>query len=105
MLIEFDDPIQEPRTFACRFEALRTANDVLIENSSYPDPETRLCEEGLLYEHYAIDDDPFQLQNRIGPNGAPTSPRQLELQQRLDALRDCSGIEGRDPASAGGYCE
>lgn len=105
VLVEFDDPIQEPRTFACRFEVLRTASDVLIENSSYPDPETGLCEEGLLYEHYAIDQDPFQLENRIGPGGMPTSARQLALQQRLDRLRDCAGIEGRDPASAGGYCE
>lgn len=104
VLVEFDDPIQEPRTFACRFTSLRTAADVLIENSSYPDPQTGLCEEGLLYEHYSIDQDPYQLENRIGPEGLPASARQIELQGRLDALRECSGIEGRDPASPGGYC-
>jgi N-acetylglucosamine-6-sulfatase len=105
LLIEMADNSRDPRDFACHFEALRTSDDVLIRNTEFPDPDTRQCEPGVLYEHYAIDADPFQLGNRIGPTGLPAAPRQLRLADRLDRLRGCSGIEDRDPATSGGWCD
>jgi len=105
LLIEMADDSRDSRNFACHFQALRTGSDVLIRNSEFPDPDTRKCEPGVLYEHYAIGSDPFQLRNEIGSGGLPETAEQAALAERLDRLRSCSGLEGRDPEPAGGYCE
>ncbi len=105
VLVEMGDTSREPRSFACAFQAIRTSEQVLIESTSIPDPQTRRCVDGLIYEHYDLATDPFELENLIAPPGGPAGAEQLGLLQRLDRLRACSGIAGRDPLTAGGYCE
>jgi hypothetical protein len=105
VLVEMGDTSREPRSFACAFQAIRTSEQVLIESTSIPDSQTRRCVDGLIYEHYDLATDPFELENLIPPPGGPAGAEQLGLLQRLDRLRACSGIAGRDPLTAGGYCE
>ena len=57
-------------------------------------------------EVYDLGADPFQLENIFRPNGGqPTVQRQLAA--KLEELRDCVGIAGRDPQPPAGasYCE
>lgn len=105
VLVELGDTSREPRSFACAFGAIRTPEQVLIESTSIPDSQTRRCEDGLAYEHYDLAADPFELENLIEPPGRPMTAVQGRLLRRLDRLRTCSGIAGRDPLTAGGYCE
>jgi N-acetylglucosamine-6-sulfatase len=107
VLIEMDDSVngERPRSFACAFQALRTGDEILIENTITPDPRTRRCEESTVYEHYDLLADPYQLDNLAPLDGTPPGARQLQLQQRLADLRACAGIAGRDPEPPGGHCE
>ena len=41
----------------------------------------------------------------VNPALAAPSPLQAELAARLDALRECNGIAGRDAAGRGPLCE
>ncbi|HEX2371246.1 MAG TPA: sulfatase/phosphatase domain-containing protein, partial [Solirubrobacterales bacterium] len=57
-------------------------------------------------EVYDLGADPFQLENVFRPNGGqPAVQRQLAA--KLEELRDCVGIAGRDPQPPAGasYCE
>jgi N-acetylglucosamine-6-sulfatase len=105
VLVEMADRGRQPRSFACRFQALRISGSVFIENQSVPAEDTRICEDRIVYEHYEIATDPFQLENQVGTTGLPVTPRQRALRDRLDRLRACSGLSGRDPAKPGGFCE
>jgi hypothetical protein len=73
---------------------------------SLPGPDG-LCRESAQFEFYDLEADPDQLAN-LYPAKPGTAERavQLELADRLDVLRDCAGIEGRDPLPPSGhYCE
>jgi hypothetical protein len=57
-------------------------------------------------EYYNLHRDPYEL-----TNGYPARPgtrsafEERKLANRLDRLRDCAGIKGRDPMPASGhYC-
>ena len=58
-------------------------------------------------EHYEMPTDPLQLQNRFPAQpGTRAATRQAALKLRLDRLRDCSGIEGREePLLDQPFCE
>ncbi len=106
ILVEMAEPQgEQARERACAFQALRTRTDVLVENTRVPDPVSGLCRDEVLYEHYDRIEDPFQLDNLLPPDRGLPGPRQVELLSRLGAIRACSGVEGRDPLTAGGWCE
>jgi hypothetical protein len=58
-------------------------------------------------ELYDLDDDRFQLLNLLAGNPPPRiDAERIQLRHRLNALRDCAGIAGRDPLPPSGhYCE
>jgi hypothetical protein len=67
-----------------------------------PDPLTGGCRETEEFERYDLRSDPFQLQNLYSSE----DPTAGLLEDRLAKLRDCSGIEGRDPfPDEVPYCE
>lgn len=107
VLIEMDDtpPPGSKSAKACTYTAIRTSEQILIENTRIPDPRTKQCIERTLYESYDLERDPFELENLVPAPGADVNPQQSGLLKRLDAIRSCSGIRGRDPRSAGGFCE
>ena len=55
---------------------------------------------------YDLGADPFQLENVFRPNGGQPAV-QGQLADKLEELRDCAGIAGRDPEPPAGstYCE
>ena len=72
--------LAEINSRAAQYSAIRTRHWMYAE---YPDGEREL---------YALHEDPFELQNRAGQPAYATT--QLQLAQRLAALRSCSGTTG-----------
>jgi arylsulfatase A-like enzyme len=108
ILIELDRRFGEGlKELPCFYDGIRTATDVYIEYLSVPDPIDGLCRESFQAELYDLAADPFQLENLYPTKpGTAERERQAQLKARLDVLRDCAGIEGRDPVPASGhYCE
>jgi arylsulfatase A-like enzyme len=86
------------------YDALRTKRYVYVELDRV-NKETGVCDRPE-YELYDLKRDPNQLRNQaVNPAVATPSPLQAALAARLDALRSCAGIGGRDPAGARPYCE
>ena len=87
----------------CEYAGIRDPDRSYIEytglaNGGGCDP----IEEGELYD---LRRDPFQLDDAFITNGA-ASEAQGALEAKLEELRDCAGIAGRDPQPQGGsYCE
>lgn len=85
------------------YDGVRTRRNLYVE-LDHLDRETGVCDRPE-YELYDLKRDPYQLRNQaVNPALAAPSPLQAELAARLDALRDCNGIAGRD-AAAGTPCE
>jgi hypothetical protein len=72
-----------------------------------PEPGGQSCRPADEGERYDLANDPYELDNQFPAQpGSPAAQAQEALEQRLDQLRTCAGIEGRDPQPAGGfYCE
>jgi N-acetylglucosamine-6-sulfatase len=86
------------------YDAVRTRRFVYIEHNRV-NPETGACDRPE-YELYDLKQDPYQLRSiAVNPAQRAPSPRQASLARRLAALRDCAGIEGRDPAAGRPYCD
>jgi arylsulfatase A-like enzyme len=87
----------------CEYAGIRDPTYVYVEYTAIAtDTGCAPIEEGELYDLAA---DPFQLTNLYLPNGAQGSV-QAQLQARLETLRECAGIAGRDPQPASrSYCE
>jgi len=86
----------------CEYAGIRDPARVYVEFTGLAsDGGCREIDEG---EFYDLRRDPFQLANLFVPNrGAST---QADLGAKLDELRDCAGIAGRDPQPLeGSYCE
>jgi arylsulfatase A-like enzyme len=86
----------------CSYSGVRTADAIYVEHI-VANSFTEGCKETPERELYNLGEDPFELRSLDG-GVAP----QLEstLSDRLDALRDCAGIAGRDPRVEGRpYCE
>jgi N-acetylglucosamine-6-sulfatase len=88
----------------CEYTGIRDPNRMYMEYTGLAsnggcDP----IEEGELYD---LGGDPFQLENLFRPNGSGGNG-QGGLRAKLEELRDCAGIAGRDPQPPGGasYCE
>jgi arylsulfatase A-like enzyme len=106
LLVEYDG---KSRDAVCSFSAIRTPDRAYVEYSSVWDRSAQQCDPTRAVELYDLQADPFELENLCrggSPESCPTDGSQLELQTRLEALRDCAGIEGRD-LSVGGrpFCE
>lgn len=98
--------VRPSTTLPCSYAGVRVADQVYVEYSSVPDAVGQ-CVPGAEVEHYDLAADPFELQNLFPAQpGSPTAEAQAALSQSVAELRDCSGIEGRDPAPPSGhYCE
>jgi N-acetylglucosamine-6-sulfatase len=86
----------------CEYAGIRNPSHVYLEYTAIAsgagcDP----IDEGELYDLRA---DPFQLENLFRLNGGQGSV-QAQLEGKLSELRDCAGIQGRDPQPAGSFCE
>ncbi len=86
------------------YDALRTKRYVYIELDRV-DPETGVCDRPE-FELYDLKHDPYQLDNlATSPLTGVVSPLQSRLAGRLQLLRECAGIGGRDAPGAGPFCE
>jgi arylsulfatase A-like enzyme len=108
ILIEFRTADERFGTSSsCGYAGIRTPDQVYVHHTSVPNLITDICEPADEREHYDLGDDPFQLQN-LYPATPPSANAavQAKLADRLSVLRDCAGIEGRDPPPASGhFCE
>ena len=115
LLVEYDSrteqsdevPSEAPNPHhSCRYDGIRMRGEIYVEHSLVPNLDTGLCEPVDEVEHYDLGDDPFQLQNLYPAADPSVEQSQQEFADRLDTLRGCAGIEGRDPPpAAGSYCE
>jgi arylsulfatase A-like enzyme len=86
------------------YDAIRTKRYTYVELNRV-NKETGECDRPE-YELYDLKQDPYQLRNRaVNPAVATPSALQLGLAARLDALRDCSGVAGRDAPTGRPFCE
>jgi arylsulfatase A-like enzyme len=106
--IEFKEKgVPSELSASCTFAAVRTVSSIYVEHTSVPEAGGQSCRPADEVEHYDLGEDPLQLQNLFPAQpGSPAAQAEEALAQRLDQLRSCAGIEGRDPQPAGGfYCE
>jgi arylsulfatase A-like enzyme len=89
----------------CRFRGLRASGYILLEHQTVAEGLSCVAtDEGELYDLRA---DPFQLDNLFGSaRRSEAGLVQQQMETDLLELRDCAGIEGRDPEPQSGvYCE
>jgi N-acetylglucosamine-6-sulfatase len=101
------DAVDIGRGTSCEFAGVRDGDWLYIEHSRVPDQDLGTCTERTVIELYDRARDPYELRNLAAPgNGNEVSQAELRrLSQMTAELRDCAGIEGRDPEPASGhYC-
>jgi arylsulfatase A-like enzyme len=87
------------RYSTCEFAAVRTRSELYVEHYRAVDATTGECHPTLQLERYNLAADPFELNSRcIGgaPGSCPHDAMQNKLEDRLERLRRCAGIKGRD---------
>ena len=94
----------------CHYDGIRSRSSIYVEyHSVVATGDTPTCRETLEVERYNLKRDPFELRNRCHGGeiaNCPTSVRQADLEQRLQQLSRCAGIEGRDEQVEGRpFCE
>jgi N-acetylglucosamine-6-sulfatase len=89
----------------CLYRGLRSRDSILLEHGNSV-PVGGGCRPTEV-EHYNLAADPFQLENlHPAPRRSPAAELQRDLELRLDRLKDCAGIAGRDPRPPSGvFCE
>jgi len=101
LVLEYGRP-RDKDGLLCQYAGIRDLSRTYVEYTGLA--ANGGCEEIDEGELYDLGSDPFQLDNLFradGPNGV-----QKQMADKLDELRDCSGIAGRDPKPAGGsHCE
>jgi N-acetylglucosamine-6-sulfatase len=97
---------QAMRFTPCDYEGVRTSHEVYTEYHSAT-RRSNTCVPQEEREHYDLRADPFELDNLFpAPPGSANAAKEAELAARLQVLRDCAGIKGRDPRpSSGHYCD
>ena len=96
------DDLGEVVKAPCRYEAIRTQHFFYAEHGAGNWARCRPAGEAELYD---LNADPYELENLVGAQGGvPPTNTEKALKERLDALRNCSGVAGRDPG-AGPKCE
>lgn len=90
--------------FCAPYAAIWSPGEALFEFPTR-NPDTDECE--IAREYYDTVADPMQLHNLVSyPGGNPYEEAGDALGERLDALRRCTGIEGRDrPRARAPFCE
>jgi arylsulfatase A-like enzyme len=85
---------------ACQFAGIRQPDRIFVRYNEFG--ECPALDEAELYR---LDQDPFELDNLA--DDPDYADEKAELRTTLDSLRDCTGIEGRDPPPPSGrsYCE
>lgn len=92
--------------FPCEFQSIRMPTEAYSEYPRIRDADTRQCVGSDEAELYDLRADPFELDNLLFTDPGGSAALRAELEARLDALRDCAGIAGRDPLPPSGhYCE
>jgi arylsulfatase A-like enzyme len=108
LLNEYRDP-DAPRYSTCEFAAVRTPTEIYAEHYRVVDPSTGECEDTMQKERYDLRSDPYELHSLCSggtPGSCPHDETQAELEARLQQLRRCAGIEGRDHRVQGRpFCE
>ena len=108
LLTEYDAS-KGGRYATCQFAGIRTRDESYVEHTRVVDPTTGDCVNTDQRERYDLASDPYELHNLCfggDPLNCPLDNTQVDLQQRLDQLRNCSGIRGRDPLGPNhDYCE
>jgi N-acetylglucosamine-6-sulfatase len=108
ILLELENPQLRAESFTpCDYEGIRTSHQVYVTYHSATQVDPGACRPREEVEHYDLRSDPFELDNLFpAPSGSAVAVKEQSLADRLARLRDCAGIEGRDPAPASGhYCE
>jgi N-acetylglucosamine-6-sulfatase len=90
----------------CGYRGVRDLDEIYVQYSGPRIPGTDTCEPQLEIEHYNLTNDPYELNNLYpAPNGN-VEDAEGRLFSELEALRNCAGVEGRDPLPPSGfYCE
>jgi N-acetylglucosamine-6-sulfatase len=108
ILLELETPQRRANSYTpCDYEGIRTSSQVYVEYHSSTLSQPGDCIPKEEVEHYDLRSDPFELENMFpAPPGSTLAAKEQSLAARLARLRDCAGIEGRDPEPASGhYCE
>ena len=98
LLIELDDPSPLGSGKPCAYEGVRTTGRLYVEyRQAEPPGLSGPCLPTEAVEHYDLRSDPHELENlHPAPAGSPDAVAERDLAARLDRLRGCAGIEGRD---------
>ena len=109
LAIEFDlVKGHSSRNSTCAFAGYRNPQLMYVEHTrAVSDSVDRVCRPVHEVEHYNLDRDPQQLRNlAAAPLRSGETQRLAAYAARLDRLRDCAGIRGRDPRpKRGHYCD
>jgi N-acetylglucosamine-6-sulfatase len=102
ILVEFSAGERARLANVCRYAGVRVSAQIYVRHTAAADPATGVCEPIDEIERYDLGADPYELDNlhqidSVGPQGST----EMALQRRLDELRDCAGIAGRDPRQNG----
>jgi hypothetical protein len=90
----------------CGYRGVRNLTEIYLEHLGPRIEGTTGCEPQLELEHYDLAADPYELKNLYPTNSNAVLEAQGRLFSHLDPLRNCAGVEGRDPPPASGhYCE
>jgi arylsulfatase A-like enzyme len=98
LLTEFRDPTPGLHS-TCDFAGVRTTRQIYVEHYSVMNRSTGSCEATLQVERYDLQNDPHELQNICHgglPTSCPATAAQAGIERRLQSLRRCAGIAGRD---------
>ncbi len=88
----------------CAYQGVRVDDRIFTEYTRLTDPATGACEPADERELYDLASDRYQLRNLA--DQPAHAVEQVQLSNRLDQLRDCSGIAGRDQQVNGRpFCE
>ena len=98
ILLEFDAGERARRAKVCRYQGVRAGGHTYVRHTAIADPVTGLCAPTEEVEHYDLVADPFQLDNvHPAEPGSPQATIESALEARLEGLRACAGVTGRDP--------
>ena len=92
----------------CSYQGLYAPGYLYVEHTGALDPTVASCVPIDEKELYDLTGDPFQLSNTATQTASllAPSPLQIELATRLNRLRNCAGIRGRDnDIEARPFCE
>jgi arylsulfatase A-like enzyme len=100
--------VEDDGSGTCAYQGVQVPGYRYIEHTAALDPSTGVCVPADERELYDLTADPFELTSQATQVSSllEPSPLQLELAARLDRLRSCAGIRGRDRKVRGQpYCE